>query len=504
MDPEYDIVVVGSGLGGLLCAAILSGEGYRVCVLEKNRQLGGCLQTFARDKVLFDSGVHYLGGLSEGQTLYQIFKYLGLIDKLKLEKMDEAVFDRICFLEDETEYDLAQGYDRFINTLATAFPEERQNIVDYCHKLQDICRRFPLYTLRIADSFAEKQEVLDIDTKAYIDSVTTNIRLREVLAGNNTLYAGVADQTPLYVHALVTNSYIESAWKCVDGGSQITKHLAHKIRQNGGVIKNYSTVTKFIETDGAISHVELADGSSVSGKQFISNLHPQQTLQMTDSRLLRPVYRKRIAGLENSISSFTLHLVMKPGSFPYYKHNYYIHEKDGVWEGIHADAAAWPKTACMFFSANSRSSVYAEGISVLTYMPFSEFAAWQNSFNTDTMKGDRGAGYEEFKTQKAEKLIDFISRKFPGIREAMASYSASTPLTYRDYIGTTDGSMYGIAKDYKSPLNALISPVTRIKNLSFTGQNLMLHGILGVSISALGTCGIFTNLQQLVEKIKHA
>ncbi|ULQ51493.1 phytoene desaturase family protein [Flavihumibacter fluvii] len=504
MQPEYDIVIVGSGLGGLLCGAILSREGYRVCILEKNRQLGGCLQTFARDKVLFDSGVHYLGGLSAGQTLHQIFKYIGLIDVLKLEQMDEAVFDRIVFLEDGREYDLAQGYDRFIDTLAAAFPGERENITRYCDKVKEVCSRFPMYNLRIADGFAEKGDVLEINTKTYIESVTANSRLREVLAGNNTLYAGEADKSPFYVHALITNSYIESSWKCINGGSQITKHLAHVIRANGGEIRNYTTVTRFVESEGRITHVDLSDGTIVTGKQFISNLHPQQTLAMTDSTVLRPVYRKRIANLENSISSFTLHLVMKKNSFPYYKHNYYIHAKDGVWGGIHCAEDQWPQTCCMFFSANTRSSEYAEGICVLTYMPLSEFDAWKDSFNTDAVPGDRGPGYEEFKAQKAERLISFIERWFPGIRDSIASWYTSTPLTYRDYIGTTDGSMYGVAKDYKDPFSTFISPSTRIKNLGLTGQNLMLHGILGVSISALSTCGIFTDLEKLVEKIKHA
>ena len=92
---QYDVLIIGSGMGGLVCGALLSKEGYKVCVVEKNKQLGGCLQTYVRDRVIFDSGVHYLGGLDPGQNLYQIFKYLGLMDKLRLQKMDEDVFDKI-------------------------------------------------------------------------------------------------------------------------------------------------------------------------------------------------------------------------------------------------------------------------------------------------------------------------------------------------------------------------------------------------------------------------
>ena len=70
---DYDVVIIGSGLGGLVCGAVLGMNGYKVCILEKNKQIGGCLQTFARNKTILDTGVHYIGALGEGQTLNKIF-----------------------------------------------------------------------------------------------------------------------------------------------------------------------------------------------------------------------------------------------------------------------------------------------------------------------------------------------------------------------------------------------------------------------------------------------
>ena len=114
---QYDVVIIGSGLGGLACGTILAKEGYNVCVLEKNKQIGGMLQTFARDKVIFDTGVHYVGGLNEGQNLYQFFKYFGIMDKLKLRKMDEDFVDGLMFADDPTVYKYAQRYDNFIRQM---------------------------------------------------------------------------------------------------------------------------------------------------------------------------------------------------------------------------------------------------------------------------------------------------------------------------------------------------------------------------------------------------
>src|SRR6476661_8332117 len=165
------VVIVGSGLGGLICGAILSMEGYQVTVLERNKQFGGNLQSFARDKHLFDSGVHYIGGLDKGQNMYKIFKYLGIMDKLKLEKLDENAFDKIILHDDAKEYSYAQGYDNFIATLAADFPEEKAAIETYCAEILRICNEFPLYNLKEQEALPTSNS-LAMDTQAFIASLT--------------------------------------------------------------------------------------------------------------------------------------------------------------------------------------------------------------------------------------------------------------------------------------------------------------------------------------------
>ena len=501
---RFDILIIGSGMGGLVCGAILSMEGYKVCIVEKNKQLGGCLQTYVRDRVIFDSGVHYLGGLDKGQNLYQIFKYLGLMDKLKLQKMDVDVFDKIVIDNDEKEYVYAQGYDNFIEKLVADFPEEESAIRQYCDKIKEVCSRFPLYNLRSGGDYEEKAGVLEIDTKGYIESITNNQKLQAVLAGNNPLYAGQGDKTPFYVHALILNSYIESSYKCVDGGSQISKILAKQIRQNGGVIHRNAEVKKIVEEDGIVNHVELADGSRIYAKDFISNMHPVKTLEITHSDHIRMAFRKRLGSLENSISSFTLNIVLKKNSFKYFKYNYYVHNDGCVWTVGDYTEENWPLGYAIFLSASSRTNEYAEGMTILTYMRYDEVKQWEHTFNTVSDEEDRGPDYEEFKNRKAEVLLDSVEKKFPGLRNHIQSYYTATPLSFRDYIGTDDGSLYGIVKDYKDPLRTFISPRTKLPNLYFTGQNLNLHGILGAAMSALVTCSAFMKNDQLIEKIRNA
>lgn len=504
MRPDIDILIIGSGLGGLVCGAILSREGYKVCILEKNKQVGGCLQTFVRDKIIFDSGVHYIGGLGKGQNLHQIFKYLGILDKLKLQQMDEDAFDKIIFKGDDNEYAMAQGYENFIKQLSKQFPGEEEAIREYCNKIKEICAKFPFYNLRTSEDANEKTETLSLNAKAFIESLTENKKLQEVLAGSNALYAGIPDKSPFYVHALVLNSYIESSWKCVDGGSQIGKYLVQIIRKNGGDIIRNCPVKQLVEQDGQITHVILEDGKEVYAKNFISNIHPAKTLEMTKSHMIRNVYRKRIATLENTVSSFTLNIVLKKNTLKYFKTNYYYHTENSVWYGWNYNEDNWPMGYALFLSASSKSEEYAEAVTILTYMRYDDVKLWENTFNTVAVKNDRGETYEEFKKRKAEKVLDLVEEKFPGLRDCIQSYYTATPLSYRDYIGNDDGSLYGILKNNNDPMKSLISARTKIPNLYFTGQNMVLHGILGVSISALVTCGAFTDIDTLIEKIRNA
>jgi all-trans-retinol 13,14-reductase len=495
---KYDVVISGSGLGGLQCAYILSREGYNVCLLEKNPQLGGCLQTFRRNNVIFDTGMHYIGGMEEGQVLYNFFRYFQLADKLKLRKLDENAYDIVRF--GGREYRFAMGYDRFSEIMCSYFPEEKEAIRQYISKLQEISNSVDLYNMRdFSDQKSRFLEYYGIGIANYLDSITRNPTLKNVLLGTSPLYAGVKNRTPLYTPMIIHSSFIGSAYRFIDGGSQISDLLSGYIKGYGGTILRKAEVTKFICDKGSVVAVEINHAEKIEGKYFISNIHPKTMLRLLQKAPIRPAYRKRLASIEDTYGVFSLYLAMKKNAFQYINSNFYVFKSRNMWHVHKYSPDGLPMGYMMHISPGSKSSTYADAVIINTYMNWKEVKPWEH-----TRVGQRGEKYEELKRQKAEKLLDLVELDFPGIRSMVDSYYTSTPLTYRDYTGTYRGSIYGILKDYNNPMKTMILPRTNLPNLFLTGQNINVHGVVGVTIGSILTCSELIGIQPLMTKFRNA
>ncbi len=500
---KYDAVIIGSGLGGLCTAYILAKHGMKVCVLEKNRQVGGSLQIYSRDKTIFETGVHYLGGLEEGQNLHSYFKYFNILNGLKLQKLDEDGFDVISFEGDEQHYPHAQGYDNFIERLAAIFPHEREALKLYIQKVRETCADFPMYNLSSNKKDFTNAWHLQIDSQTFINSIFKDPKLQKVIGGNNMLYAGVAGKSPFYVHALVVNSYIESSYRCIDGSSQIAKIMSNNIKAMGGEILNYHEATRFNFNGDNIESVELTTGERVEGKTFVSAIDLAKTIDMVDGPQLRTAYKNRLKNLESTVSAFLLNVVVKPNALEHLNHNIYHLRNHDVWAGPFYEVQNWPESVAVFGNTNSKNPAYTENFTAMGYMRFDECEKWWDTKSIIPNNINyRGDDYEAFKIEKSEKLLDLLEARMPGIRSKVQSYTSATPITYRDYIGSKDGSLYGAIKDYKEPLKTFITPRTKVNNLFLTGQNLNLHGVLGVTVSSVVTCTEILGDPFLIDKIR--
>jgi all-trans-retinol 13,14-reductase len=298
---------------------------------------------------------------------------------------------------------------------------------------------------------------------------------------------------------IIHSSFIQSAYRFIDGGSQISDLLAGYIVGNGGTILRKAEITKFLFNAKSIMAVEVNHSEKIEGKYFISNIHPKTMLRLMGKAPIRPAYRKRITSLGDTHGVFSLYLAMKENAFEYINRNFYVFKSRNVWDARKYDQDGLPKGYMMHISPCSKSSTFADAVIINTYMNWCEVKPWEH-----TRVGQRGESYLAFKQQKAEKLLDLLEMDFPGIRGKIDSYYTSTPLTYRDYTGTHKGSIYGILKDYKNPMKTMILPKTNLPNLFLTGQNINIHGVVGVTIGSILTCSELIGIKPLMTKVLNA
>lgn len=497
----YDVVIIGSGLGGLECGYILAKKGLHVCVLEQASHVGGCLQSFQRKGVAFDTGFHYVGGLAEGQPLHTLFRYFHLLD-LPWHQLDTQAFDRIVY-EGKT-YDFATGFDVFAQTLGNAFPHQRSQLEQYTHYLKYIGDHiFDSFQKRSPEELAAQSPFAQ-SAYEFLTQTITDPALQNIVSGASLKMELNPETLPLYIFAQINSSFIQSAWRLRGSGSLIAESLAQSIRAMGGTVQTGARVTRLAEdpkaTDGTLGAALIANGDPVEGRWFISNIHPSATFPLAlENKAVRKLFRKRMDTLENTFGMFTVHLALQPNTVPYRNHNLYLYQTPHVWDlyKLPLGPQPGPQGMLVSFQVPRDGGACTRNIDLLTPMPWQAVAAWAG-----TQVGHRGPAYEELKARWAEACIDLASASIPHLREHIAACYTSTPLSYLDYTGTAQGAAYGIRKDYQRLLSTLLTPRTPIPNLLLTGQNLNLHGVLGVTMTSVYTCAEIVGMTTLSAEIQ--
>lgn len=493
----FDAVILGSGLGGLQCAYILAKNGKKVCVVEKNGVPGGCLQSFRRGGKEFDTGFHYVGALGRGQILEKLFRYFGLME-LPWHQLDTDGFDEIV-LKGKS-YILPNGYEGFADGISRLFPHQEKQIRDYSSFLQDVGSKITDPLIKPGDGFFSVNKLLSKNAWDFLQNSFRDPCLINVLSGNSLKLELKKETLPLYTFAQINSSYIQSAWRLKGSGSLIAETLIKGIKSFGGEVYTSTEAVEIVEKNGKIEHilVNQKDGEreKIYADTFISNLSPQLTLQLVkESSCIRPVFRHRIEKLEQTYGFFTVNILLKEGKVPYFNRNFYCYSPDveTVWDISSLADQGKIKGVLVSQQVPQDEGRFATHLDILAPMSFAMVKQWK-----DTTPATRPQSYKEYKAKMAEECIRMACSVIPNLKDSILKTYTSTPLTYQFYTGAIQGTAYGIRKDCNNLIKTLLAPKTPVPNLFFTGQNLNLHGVLGVSITSLMTCSEILGREPLV------
>ena len=495
MSDKKKVVIIGSGLGGLSCGIILLKNGYDVTVVEQSNQIGGCLQCFKRHGAKFETGMHFIGSAADGQTMNKLLRYLEIYDDIKLSPLDTDGYDVVSL--NGKRYKFPVGKENFIRQMSEYFPKQSENIRKYYDTVETIANASSLHSLKYAESDSSVTTEYSLRS---IDDVMSELvsdpLLADVLVGNLPLYAAEKGKTPFSVHAFIMDFYNQSSYRIAGGSDTIAQSMQHTIERYGGRVMTHSKATRIVCDDTHATGVEINGNETIPADFVISDTHPKRTLEMLDTKLIRPAFRRRINAIPQTVGSFSVYLKFKKDRVPYMNYNYYGYNQPSPWNCEQYTDDTWPKGFLYMHFCQEEHPEFADTGVVLSYMQMEDVMKWEG-----THVGRRGADYEAFKLRKAERLLDSLEKHFPGIRDDIEEYYTSTPLTYLDYTGTEGGSMYGIAKDVNMGAAYRVPQRTKVPNVFQTGQNINSHGMLGVLVGTIVTCSEFLTAKTIYEQI---
>lgn len=492
-------IIIGSGLGGLSTGVILAQNGYDVTILEQATQVGGCLQCFQRDGVKFETGMHFIGSLDDGQVLSNYLNYLEIKDKIIINSLDKNAYD-IVSLNGER-FAFPNGRKAFIERFSERFPNQHENLIRYCDLVEQVAAMSPYRNLKLLDDddFFKSNELLYKSINEIIDATITDPILKNVLVGNISLYSAEIDKTPFAVHAFIFDFYNNGAYRIVGGSDTIAKALSDTLLRYGGRILTRQKVTKIIVENKIATGVITSSGDFYPADVVISDINPKQLIDIVDNTALSNAYKSRIRDINNTNSVFSLYLRFKDEAMPYLNSNFYGFQTDSPWKMNGKVDERWPQGYLYMHHCHEKDPKFAKSGVVLSYMSIETLSKWK-----DSTIGHRGIDYERFKHETAERLLDVVENDFPGLRDKIAEYYAATPLTYRDYTSTPDGSIYGLAKDVNKGIAGRVSYKTKVPNLLLVGQNINSHGMLGVLVCTMNVCSQLIGEQEVKRQMVEA
>jgi all-trans-retinol 13,14-reductase len=495
---DFDVIVIGSGAGGLAAAVALANAGKRVAVFEQHYLPGGWCHSFSLSGYRFSPGVHYIGELGPGRMMRRVYEGLGLGADLAFYELNPAGFDHV--LVGDQRFDIPAGREAFGARMKARFPREARGIDAYLGTIASLGAELgDVFTMSGLKDFVQlpwRAPTLARwglrSARALIDGHVQDPMLRAVLAAQCGDHGLPPSLAPAPLHAAVTNHYIDGGFYPRGGASSIPRAFIRALQRKGGDIFVETGVDRVLLEGRRAIGVRLMDGTTITARTVVSNADPDVTFRklVGEEHLGRSLKRK-LASTRYSLSALSLFLAvdMDLRRAGLDSGNYWHFAHDDLEQIFQHGRSGWGhevrELPALFFTATTLkdpSKRYGghHTLEAFSFVGHDAFRQWAS-----TAFGDRPGSYEALKVELTARMMRTLARRIPGIEEHVVFSELGTPLTNVHYCAATGGNLYGTEKTLGQLGPRGYGVRTEIEDLWLAGASTLGHGVLPATISGL-------------------
>ncbi len=493
----YDVIVIGSGMGGLTSALLMSRAGLKTLVLEHHFAPGGNAQTFRRKKMFdFDVGLHYIGDCGPGGLFPMAMERLGLAGKLEFLPMDRDGFDTLIY--PDLEFRVPVGWENYEGRLKETFPQEARAI----ERLLRVLRGLTGGPAAEVESLERRlgKPAADWTLGEVFDSFECSLRLRSVVSAEAGTYGAPPSRAAATIHAGILGHYLKDGGYYVRGGGRaLVGALVSALEESGGELRLRSRVKRILVENGRAVGVELAKSGEVFRSKFVlSNADAKRTLlEMVGEEHLSPALAERLRAYRMALPMFIIYLALEvdPRDLGLRNSNYmmfptYDHEEQyaACYAGEVPEKPAAFATIASLKDPDSRN-LAPEGYTNLQIMTLAP--ASLTSWGTEKGPGSGGryrhtTPYTVAKRLLEERVLQTTEEMMPGLLKKIYWCESATPLTQERFTLSTGGTSYGFEHTPDQSGQHRLPVQTEIPGLYLAGANTQFgHGIAGAMVGGI-------------------
>ncbi len=490
-----DVIIIGSGIGGLTAAVALANHGKRVLVLEQHSVPGGYCHNFSHRGFEFSPATHYVGDVAPGGTFGTILKGLGVASELTFCQLNPEGYDHLLIGDER--FDIPAGLDRQVDAIVARHPEQERGIRNLFRRLEQVAKEF-----KLAGTYLKGWRILlapwvlrhflwygSRSIGKWVAEITSDPFLRTVLTYRAGLNAVAPSRASVLSHANTVSHYAGGGYYPRGGGQSIANALVGQLQRRGGEVRLSTEVQTIVVEGGRAVGVVLEDGERIDAETIISNADPEVTFnRLVGEENLSPALRERVRNTTYSLSSVILFAAtdLDLRAMGLDSGNYWYFARPDL-EGILNDCAeTLPdpfESLFLCVPTLKDPSLRSDGlhtIEVVAMAPYGPFEEW-----SQTRWRHRGEAYEELKADLEARILAQVERIIPGLRDHLLFSDVSTPLTNAHFCRSTRGGIYGTEKviEQSGPKGYPIA--TEIDRLYMVGSATLSHGIAGVCLTGM-------------------